>query len=103
MVEIKSIHVMQHSFMGIHMYMPGYPLYLLMSTKTILAPEMFDITCFQKDNHVAVILVSYRYGFEAILNGRVCAMNEVAKQHGVRLQMQGKEALMLCENKKEEA
>lgn len=101
MVEIKSIQLFQKSFLGMHLHLPGYPLYLIMSTKTILAQTMFDIRYFRKDCPVAVVLTEYRYGFEAMLTAKVIAMNEVAKAHGVTLMMNGKEALLLCESEKE--
>lgn len=100
MVEIKSIQLFQTSFLGMHLYLPGYPIYLIMSTKTILAQNMFDISYFHKDCPIAVILTDYQYGFEAMLNAPVIAMNEAAKNHGVDLKMNGREALLLCENQK---
>jgi len=98
MVEVKSICLFQKSFIGIRLHLPGYPSYLIISTKTILAQNMFDIHYFQKDFPVAVIITEYRYGFEAMLNARVIAMNEAAGRKGVTLMMNGKEALLLCEN-----
>lgn len=100
MVEIKSMQVDKKSFLGIHMHLPGYPLYLIMSTDVILAQNMFDIRYFHKENGVAVILVAYAYGFEAVVQEPVIGMNEVAKQRGVLIGMSGKEALLLCENKR---
>lgn len=98
MVEIKSIQISKKSFMGIHMHLPGNPVYLIMSTKTILAQNMFDIDYFNRGvGNVSIILTAYHYGFEPMLKAPVIAMNEEAKQHGVRLEMSGKEALLLCE------
>jgi len=97
MVEIKSIQLFQKSFIGMHLHLPGYPLYLIISTKTIVAQNMFDIRYFQKDRPVAVIITEYRYGFESMLHAPIIAMNEVARQHGVTPEMKGKEALLLCE------
>lgn len=99
MVEIKSMQIDKKSFLGIHMHLPGYPLYLMMSTKAILAQDMFDIHYFDKENAVAVVLVKYAYGFDAVLNAPVVAMNEKARERGVCIRMMGKEALLLCENK----
>lgn len=99
MVEIKSIQVFQKSFLGIQMQLPGYPLFLLMSTKVIMAQNMFDIAYFEKENNISVVILDYRYGFEAMLDAPVIAVNEVARLHGVALQMRGKEALLLCETK----
>lgn len=101
MVEIKSIQLFQKSFLGMHLHLPAYPVYLIMSTKSILVQNMFDISYFKKDCPVSVIVTEYRYGFDAMLNARVIAMNEQAKIHGVTLLMNGKEALLLCENQKE--
>ena len=97
MVEIKSIRLYNQSFVGMHLHLPGYPLYLITSTKTVIAQNMFDIRYFRKDLPIAVIITEYRYGFEAMLNARVLAMNEVARRHGVTTMMTGKEALLLCE------
>lgn len=99
MVEIKSMQVHQDSFLGIHMHLPGYPLYLIMSTKAILAQEMFDIQYFHKEKPIAVMLVPYCHGFEEVLEAPIIAMNEAARRKGVSLHMLGKEALLLCEGK----
>lgn len=101
MVEIKSIQLLQTSLLGMHLHLPGYPLYLIMSTNVILASQMFDIRYFHKDVPVAVIITEYRYGFDAMLNALVIAMNDVAKENGVTTMMTGKEALLLCVNEKE--
>lgn len=98
MVEVKSICIAQKSFIGIRLHLPAYPSYLIVSTKTILAQNMFDIRYFQKPTNVAVIITEYRYSFEAMLNAKVIAINETAKVHGVTLMMNGKEALLLCES-----
>lgn len=99
MVEIKSITLYDKSFVGMHLHLPGYPLYLITSTKTIITQNMFDVRYFRKELPIAVILTEYRYGFEAMLNARVIAMNEIAKAYGVTTLMNGKEALLLCETK----
>lgn len=97
MVEVKSICIAQKSFIGVRLHLPAYPSYLIVSTKTILAQNLFDINYFQKTNQVAVIITEYRHGFEAMLNAKVIAANDAAKAHGVTLTMNGKEALLLCE------
>lgn len=97
MVEIKSIRLDDKAFIGMHLHLPGYPLYLITSTKTIIAQAMFDVRYFRKELPVAVVITEYRYGFEAMLNARVIAMNEIAEAHGVTTLMNGKEALLLCE------
>lgn len=98
MVDVKSIQIMQKSFLGIHVHLPHHPLYLIMSTKTILAPDMLDIAYFDKQKKpVAVVLTADNHSFEALLSAPVVAMNKIAEQKGVCIQMKGKEALMLCE------
>lgn len=97
MVEVKSICVDQKSFIGVRLHLPAYPSYLIVSTKTILAQDMFDIDYFHKPNNVAVIITEGRYGFEHMLHANVTAMNAAAKACGVTLRMSGKEALLLCE------
>lgn len=98
MVEVKSIKIDKEYYVGIHLLLPQYPTYLIVSCKTILAQEMFDKKFFEKDDkHTAVVLVEHGYGFDSLLYGEVSAMNEIAKQMGVYIGMLGKEALKLCE------
>lgn len=97
MVEVKSIQISQKSFLGMHLCLPAYPLYLIMSTKAILVQNMFDINYFEKEGPISVILTQYAYGYEAMLQAKVIAMNACAKTHGVKIHMSGKEALLLCE------
>lgn len=104
MVEIKSMEISNKSFLGIHLHMPGYPMYFIMSTKTILAQNMFDIHRFQREHsNVSVILTDHHFGLEKMLQARVVAMNEVAMAHGVTLSMNGEEAILLCESEAQEA
>ncbi len=100
MVEVKRICAAEKSFIGIHLHLPGYPSYMIVTAKTILAQNMFQIQYFEKDADIAVIIAEYHYGFDALLNARVIAMNEAAKAHGVTLMMNGKEALLLCESER---
>ena len=100
MVEVKRICADEKSFIGIHLHLPGYPSYMIVTAKTILAQNMFQIQYFEKDADIAVIITEYHYGFDALLNARVIAMNEAAKAHGVTLMMNGKEALLLCESER---
>ncbi|MCI8850468.1 MAG: hypothetical protein HFE82_02855 [Erysipelotrichaceae bacterium] len=100
MVEVKRICAAEKSFIGIHLHLPGYPSYMIVTAKTILAQNMFQIQYFEKDADIAVIITEYHYGFDALLNARVIAMNEAAKAHGVTLMMNGKEALLLCESER---
>lgn len=100
MVEVKRICAAEKSFIGIHLHLPGYPSYMIVTAKTILAQNMFQIQYFEKDADIAVIITEYHYGFDALLNARVISMNEAAKAHGVTLMMNGKEALLLCESER---
>ena len=100
MVEVKRICAAEKSFIGIHLHLPGYPSYMIVTAKTILAQNMFQIQYFEKDADIAVIITEYHYGFDALLNARVIAMNEAAKAHGVTLMMNGKEALLLCQSER---
>lgn len=100
MVEVKRICAAEKSFIGIHLHLPGYPSYMIVTAKTILAQNMFQIQYFEKDADIAVIITEYHYGFDALLNARVIVMNEAAKAHGVTLMMNGKEALLLCESER---
>ena len=100
MVEVKRICAAEKSFIGIHLHLPGYPSYMIVTAKTILAQNMFQIQYFEKDADIAVIITEYHYGFDALLNARVIAMNEAAKANGVTLMMNGKEALLLCESER---
>ena len=100
MVEVKRICAAEKSFIGIHLHLPGYPSYMIVTAKTILAQNMFQIQYFEKGADIAVIITEYHYGFDALLNARVIAMNEAAKAHGVTLMMNGKEALLLCESER---
>ena len=100
MVEVKRICAAEKSFIGIHLHLPGYPSYMIVTAKTILAQNMFQIQYFEKDADIAVVITEYHYGFDALLNARVIAMNEAAKAHGVTLMMNGKEALLLCESER---
>ena len=100
MVEVKRICAAEKSFIGIHLHLPGYPSYMIVTAKTILAQNMFQIQYFEKDADIAVIITEYHYGFDALLNARVIAMNEAAKAHGVTLMMNGEEALLLCESER---
>ena len=100
MVEVKRICAAEKSFIGIHLHLPGYPSYMIVTAKTILAQNMFQIQYFEKDADIAVIITEYHYGFDALLNALVIAMNEAAKAHGVTLMMNGKEALLLCESER---
>ena len=100
MVEVKRICAAEKSFIGIHLHLPGYLSYMIVTAKTILAQNMFQIQYFEKDADIAVIITEYHYGFDALLNARVIAMNEAAKAHGVTLMMNGKEALLLCESER---
>lgn len=99
MVEVKSLQIFDRSFIGLYLHLPGYPMYMIMSTKTILAQNMLDIHYFRKELPVSVIICEYHYGFQAMLNAKVIAMNDAAEAHGVTLEMKGKEALRLCENR----
>ena len=100
MVEVKRICAAEKSFIGIHLHLPGYPSYMIVTAKTILAQNMLQIQYFENDADIAVIITEYHYGFDALLNARVIAMNEAAKAHGVTLMMNGKEALLLCESER---
>lgn len=98
MVEVKSIKIDKEYYIGIHLQLPQYPTYLIVSCKTILAQEMFEKSFFEKeDKHTAVIFVQYGYGFDSMLYGEVIDMNEIALSAGVHKGMSGKEALKLCE------
>ena len=97
---VKRICAAEKSFIGIHLHLPGYPSYMIVTAKTILAQNMFQIQYFEKDADIAVIITEYHYGFDALLNARVIVMNEAAKAHGVTLMMNGKEALLLCESER---
>lgn len=50
MVEVKSICIAQKSFIGVRLHLPAYPSYLIVSTKTILAQNLFDINYFQNQS-----------------------------------------------------
>ena len=101
MVDVKSIEITQKSFLGIHVHLPHYPLYIIMSTKTILASDMLDIAYFDHvQKPVAVILTNQQQNFDALLEAPVIAMNARAEALGVQRGMRGKEALMLCEKGK---
>lgn len=99
MVEVKSIKSGNEYYVGIHLQLPQYPAYLIVSCKTILAQELFDIAFFEKeDKQTAVIIVQYGIGFDSMLYGKVIARNKKAEHAGVMIGMNGKEALQLCEN-----
>ncbi len=98
MVEIKSIKLKENHFMGIQILLPGYPMFMITSTHSVLATNMFDISFFEKEGrHIAVALTSYCYGFHELQEANIIAMNEVARKKGVKIGMTGKEALYLCE------
>lgn len=97
MVEIKSIQLPHTSFLGMHLHLPGYPIDLIMSTKAILVPRMFDLSYFQKANEIAIIQIEGAHGFEAMLASSVCAVNACAEKRKVTIGMNAKEALLLCE------
>ena len=98
MVEVKSIKSGDEYYVGIHLQLPQYPMYMIVSCKVILAQNMYAIDFFDKqDKKPAVILVQYGYGFDSMLYGEVTDMNSIASAYGVRLGMNGKEALKLCE------
>lgn len=101
MVEIKNIKIGDEPYLGIHMYLPRTPLFILMSTKTILAQDMFSIDYFEDKPSVCVILTHYGFGFDTLVNGEVVACNESARQHHVCLGMKGSDALALCEKEAE--
>lgn len=103
MVEIKNIKVNEFHFMGIQILLPGYPLFMITSTHSVLATHMFDISYFEKgERNVAVMLTSYCYGFKELQEAHVIAMNEIAQNKGVQIGMAGKEALYLCEKEEKE-
>ena len=54
MVEVKRICAAEKSFIGIHLHLPGYPSYMIVTAKTILAQNMFQIQYFEKDADIAV-------------------------------------------------
>lgn len=102
MVEVKRIKLQDQSFLGIYLNLPQYPIHLLVSTHAILAQDIFSLQQFHDEHkQVAVVLCEYLYGFDGILGSCVKGANEVAIHMGVKVGMNAKEALILCESNKE--
>lgn len=98
MVEVKSLMVGQYHFAGIYINLPQYPIHFIISTHTILAQDNFSMDYFERlDRPVAVILCRYTFGFSAILESEIVAMNHIAKEQGVTCGMKAKDAVILCE------
>lgn len=96
MVDIQQVNVGKYSFLGIRLYLSHYPIHLLMSTRSIIVQQMFDINYFQKPE-CAVCMCEKGTNCIELLNKKVIAMNQTARDKGVMLHMTVKEALYLCE------
>lgn len=103
MVEVKKIQIDDQHFIGVSLNLPQYPIHFIISTHSILASDSLSLAHFEQEHkHTAVVLCNYLYGFEGLLASRVVAMNEIARNKGVEVGMNAKEALILCEENKKE-
>lgn len=103
MVEVKSITVGQYRFAGIYINLPQYPIHFIISTHTILAQDNFSMDYFERlDRPVAVLLCRYTFGFAGILDSEIMSMNHIAKEKGVTIGMKAKDAVILCEEGKDQ-
>lgn len=98
MIEVETIRIDTHDFIGVYLNLPQYPIHFIMSTHAILAQDNFSLEYFErKDHRVAVILCHYMFGFDGLLASVVMDCNCVAKKKGICIGMKAKEALVLCE------
>ena len=51
---------------------------------------------------VAVLLCRYTFGFAGILDSEIMSMNHIAKEKGVTIGMKAKDAVILCEEGKDQ-
>lgn len=98
MVEINTLCIEHHGFYGIYFKLPSYPLHIILSSRTLLAPDCLSLRYFDKNKRRCAVLLSDAEGsYEALLQGGIIACNHKARQAGVQIGMKGKEALLLCE------
>lgn len=99
MVEIKSMKLDHHHFIGVQMHLPRYPVHFIMSTRVFLVQEIFSMDYFkQHEKPVAVLQVAQCDNFESLLAAQIIELNEEAYQRGARKGMLAKDALLCCED-----
>lgn len=92
MLEWKTIKLEGKTFIGMHMILPRQGVYLITSTKCILAGNLFDIHHLSPAS--AVFIMEKSKSFSDLLTSKVVAMNEYAKKQHYHLGMSGKEVLL---------
>lgn len=96
MVEIKTIHIQENSFIGILLKLPKNMIYMITSTRCILAGEQFDINYFNRvKKQSRIVLVEDCDDFEDLLTSRVVKISDAAKALGVQEGMSGEAALVI--------
>lgn len=100
MLEWKSIRINDKRFIGMHIILPRQAVYIISSTKCILAGKVFNIQNMTKSS--CVFIMSESSSFEKLLTSKVIAMNTKAEEMGYHYGMSGKEVLLYqAEIKKE--
>lgn len=96
MLEWKTIKLEGKSFIGMHMILPRQGLYVITSTKCIIAGNLFDVT--HLSPNVAVCIMQRSKSYSELLESKVAVMNERARQLGYSERMNGKEVLLYQSN-----
>lgn len=98
MVEIKTIKIQEHNFIGIQILLPHNPLFLITSTHCILAGEEFDIDYFDRYRpNTCIFLVEDGCDFEHLLTGRITSISNGAAMFDICEGMKGQDALVMCD------
>lgn len=92
MLEWKTIRLADKSFIGMQMLLPRQKVYLISSTKCILAGKIFNLDNMTKNS--CVFIMAKSNSFEELLSSNVIEMNKKATDMGYQKGMSGKEVLL---------
>lgn len=92
MVEVKTVKIKNQHVIGIHLCLPGNPIYFLVTTHMIIAGKYFHTEAF-KHSKVLFVKVEDSSSFSSILNSKVSDMNIIAMDLGIEIGMNMEEVL----------
>lgn len=94
MIDLKSIRLEEERVIGLKIRLPFTLLIFVFNTKGFLCGNQMNIETLQF-NQASICIMSKCATYEECLNSHVIAINQRAKDKGIELGMQGKQALMM--------
>ena len=99
MVEVSRIFVDQYTCIGMKLQLHFKEILIIGSEDYYVLPLIFSIEFIaQLDTNIPIDICSYQESFDGLLNSEVLGFNYAASVCGVNLKMNGKEAIICCEN-----